>query len=358
MPFFNTYPDTYRPSYHLLSILDRRTLSVNDKKPLRIFSVETVFFLSIPQKKFPGPVLNLTVLGYFVNYATIKGAFLIDLHTHSNASDGSESPSSLIEKAEQRSLAALALTDHDTIGGLPEAAKAAGERGLHFISGIELEIEWNQETEGEFHLLGLGLRKPSADFTAAVEELARRREKRNLEIIDKMNKAGMPVSYDEVKALSGGHSVGRPHFADLLVKSGMVSSRDQAFIQYLGRGKPFYMRKAGLEFDRAVKVIRESGGIAVLAHPMSLYIVWRKLPEFVKNLKERGLDGIEAWHPAAKVSACKRLEALGKRLGLFITAGSDFHGETRPDRKLGITAGGKPIDEAFLEALPDLLWNR
>ena len=288
---------------------------------------------------------------------------MIDLHTHSNASDGSYSPSSLIEEAAKRGISALALTDHDTTKGLEEAAEAARERGVQFIPGIEIEITRKQETLGDFHLLGLGI-NPSPEFKAAIEELARLREERNLEMVDRMNKAGIAASYDEVRAMAFSmgsktsepehreRSIGRPHFAAFLVKRKLVKNIEQAFFSYLGRGKPFYIPKAGLEFEQAAELIHESGGIAVLAHPMSLYVAWGKLPDFIKNLKDIGLDGLEAWHPIARVSACRRLQELGEKLGLCVTAGSDFHGETRPGRKLGITAGGKRIDEVFLDGIP------
>jgi len=257
-----------------------------------------------------------------------------------------------MEEASKRGLSAIALTDHDTCSGLEEAARAAQERGIRFIPGIELQIAWDGNSGGEFHLLGLGITRPSPDFTAAVEELARRREERNLIIVDKMNKAGVSSSYDEIKALADhGHSIGRPHFAAFLVKRKIVKNQEQAFIRYLGKGKPFYMPKAGLDFEQTTTAIKESGGIAVLAHPMSLYVAWGRLPALVENLKERGLDGLEAWHPTAKVSSCRRLEELGKSLRLLITAGSDYHGEARSGRKLGITAGGKKIDESYLEAI-------
>ena len=283
---------------------------------------------------------------------------MLDLHTHSTASDGSLSPSALIEEAAKRGISAIALTDHDTINGLEEAAKAAGERGIRFIPGIELQINGN--TGGDFHLLGLGITRPSPAFKAAVKELARCREERNLEILDRINKSGISASYDEIRALAAGSdgcgqglpdrslSIGRPHFAAFLVKRKVVKNREQAFVRYLGKGKPFYMPKTGLHFERAAAAIKESGGIAVLAHPMSLYVAWGRLPALIQSLQERGLDGLEAWHPTAKVSACRRLEGLAKRLGLMVTAGSDFHGEARADRKLGITAGGRKIDNAFI----------
>ena len=277
---------------------------------------------------------------------------MIDLHTHSTASDGSFSPSALIAEAAKRGLSAIALTDHDTTGGLNDAAQSAKEKGMRFIPGIEFEIAWNRD--GEFHLLGLGLGGQKDEFTRVMEELRRRREDRNLEIVDRMNKAGIEVSYSEISNQIAGHSIGRPHFAAFMAEKKIVKNCKQAFSRYLGKGKPFYIRKVGLEFDLALKIIHESDGIAVLAHPMSLYTAWGKLPELIKSLKEKGLDGIEAWHPSAKVASCKRLEELGRKLGLYITAGSDFHGEARKDRKLGFTAGGRKISETFLEEIPAL----
>jgi 3',5'-nucleoside bisphosphate phosphatase len=282
---------------------------------------------------------------------------MIDLHTHSTASDGSFSPSALIAEAVKCGLSAIALTDHDTTGGIKEAAKAAKEKGIRFIPGIELEIAWNRE--GEFHLLALGLGELKDEFTSALEELARRRLERNLEIVAMMNMAGIEVSYDEIPALgtaseSAGHSIGRPHFAAYMAERKIVKNRQQAFDRYLGKGKPFYIPKEGLEFELALNIIHGSGGIAVLAHPMSLYVAWGKLPDLIKGFKEKGLDGIEAWHPSAKVSCCRRLEELGRILGLYITAGSDFHGEARKDRKLGFTAGKRKISESILEDIPVL----
>ncbi|GHV60356.1 phosphatase [Spirochaetia bacterium] len=277
---------------------------------------------------------------------------MVDLHTHSNASDGSLSPKELIQEAAKRGLSAIALTDHDTINGLEDARNEAAIGGIRFIPGIEMEI--THSGPGEFHLLGLGITRPSPAFRDAVSELSRLRETRNREILDKMHELSVEAAYEEVQALSGGHSVGRPHFAALLVNRGIVKNREQAFSRYLGVGKPFYAPKAGLDFERAVALIRESGGLPVLAHPMSLYVAWGRLPDMIRELKDKGLMGIEAWHPTAKIRACRRLEELGQELGLYITAGSDFHGEIRPDRRLGITSGGRKIEDAVLAAIPEL----
>jgi predicted metal-dependent phosphoesterase TrpH len=284
---------------------------------------------------------------------------MIDLHTHSNTSDGDLSPDALIREAVKRGLSAIALTDHDTINGLESARKEAQKLGIRFIPGIEIEIKWKASSTasgigpgGEFHLLGLGISRPSPAFLTAIAGLSRSREARNRGIIEKMQELSIDADYEEIKALSGGQSVGRPHFASFLVNRKIVKNHEQAFARYLGVGKPLYVPKEGLEFEQAAALITESGGIPVLAHPMSLYVAWGRLPELIKELKNRGLMGIEAWHPTAKLRSCKRLEELGKALGLYITAGSDFHGSARPDRKLGLTSGGREIEDSVLEALP------
>jgi predicted metal-dependent phosphoesterase TrpH len=276
---------------------------------------------------------------------------MIDLHTHSTASDGTLEPEQLVYEAHKKGLSALSLTDHDTIDGLAEAGAEAARLDIRFIPGIEIAIQWEP---GEFHLLGLGLWNPSAGLLAAVSGLSKIREQRNYEILERMRGIGVDADYKEVSDLSGGHSVGRPHFAALLIKRKVVKNVKQAFDRYLGKGKPLYVPKDGLPFQEAARLIKESGGITVLAHPLSLYVAWGRLPDIIISLQEQGLDGIEAWHPTAKVRACQRLEELGQKLGLFITAGSDFHGSLRPERKLGITAGGKTIEDTFLSAIPAL----
>jgi predicted metal-dependent phosphoesterase TrpH len=285
---------------------------------------------------------------------------MIDLHTHSTASDGSLTPGELIRTARERGLSAIALTDHDTIDGLQEAENEAEERGIRFIPGVEFEITWEPGTTtvappGEFHLLGLGISRPSPAFREAVVSMAQSREKRNLEILDRFGELGVEADYEELKVLAGGRgSVGRPHLAELLVRRRVVKNREQAFSNYLGKGRPFYVPKTGLEFKHALGIIRESGGIAVLAHPLSLYVAWGRLPGLIQELADQGLDGLEAWHPSTKVRSCKRLESLGKELGIYVTWGSDFHGDSRPDRKLGYTAGDRKIEDSVLEAIAGL----
>jgi len=287
---------------------------------------------------------------------------MIDLHTHSNVSDGELSPAMLIDEAVKKGLCAIALTDHDSIKGFENAKNAAKQHSnFHFIPGIEININWYGSKlvsglgpGGEFHLLGLGINKPSPAFISAVDGLFTRREARNREILDRMHELSIEATWEEVTAFSGGHVVGRPHFAAVLVKHKIVRNIKQAFERYLGVGKPLYVPKTGLPFEEAVSIIRESGGIPVLAHPISLYVAWGRLPELIKTLKEMGLMGLEAWHPITKSGQCRRLESLGKSLGLYITEGSDFHGKLCPDRKLGYSGKYRKIGDAVLEAIPEL----
>jgi predicted metal-dependent phosphoesterase TrpH len=290
---------------------------------------------------------------------------MIDLHTHSNASDGSLSPALLIREAARLGISAIALTDHDSIKGLSFARNEAESLNIRFIPGIEIEI--NYPCPGHFHLLGLGISRPSPVFVEAVEKLSRLREERNLEILDRMRWMGVEAGWEELLELcrgagtAGGDSdynpapsIGRPHFAALLIKRGIVKNGEQAFARYLAPGKPLYVPKAGLNFDQAQAVIRESGGLAVLAHPLSLYVSLGRLPALLEDLKDRGLAGIEAWHPAAKLRECRRLEEMARKLGLYVTAGSDFHGALRPNRSLGHSCAGRVIDDSLLEAIPEL----
>jgi len=300
---------------------------------------------------------------------------MVDLHTHSNISDGDFSPALLIKEAAKQGLKTIALTDHDTIGGLDSARDAAKHENIRFIPGVEININWTGKSArgavglgpgGEFHLLGLGIKSPSPAFIGAIAELSRRREARNREILDRMHELSIEATWEELMDIcegpehlrpansAGGHSLGRPHFAALLVKHKIVKNRNQAFTRYLGAGKPLYVPKVGLIFEEAAALIRESGGIPVLAHPISLYVAWGRLPDLVKMLKNMGLMGLEAWHPTSRSGSCRRLEALGKALGLFITEGSDFHGSIRPDRRLGYSNKGRKIDDAILEAIPEL----
>lgn len=269
---------------------------------------------------------------------------MIDLHTHSRASDGSFSPSDLVFHAASQGISVLALTDHDSVAGNDEASRAAESAGIRFIPGIELDIEWKP---GECHLLGLGLKNVHGDLVTLLERLQADRLERNVGIIEKMRAAGIDIDLERVKAIAGGGTLGRPHFAQFLVENKVVRNRQQAFDRYLAKDRPFYLDRKGIPLDEGISAIRASGGLPVLAHPLSLYISWGALPAVIEDFRNRGIAGLEAWHPAARIVECERLEALAQKLGLFVTAGSDFHGAARPDRKIGKTAGRRSIDDRY-----------
>jgi predicted metal-dependent phosphoesterase TrpH len=287
---------------------------------------------------------------------------MVDLHTHSTASDGSLSPAALIAVAAAEKITALALTDHDTLSGLEEAQQAASETSVNFIPGIELEItgmerpdKWtgNNIPTGEFHLLGLGLEHPRPDFSEALSAQVCRREERNRAMFQNIvTGLGLQADYSELAEKAGkGGIVARPHIAALLVEHHVAKNIPQAFKHYLAKGRPYYIAKEGFAFIDACRYIHESGGLAFLAHPKSLYLSWPRLDAFIELLKKNGLDGIETWHSNATMRYCRRLETIARRLGLHMSAGSDFHGDPRPASRLGHSAGGVIIDEHRLPGL-------
>jgi predicted metal-dependent phosphoesterase TrpH len=273
---------------------------------------------------------------------------VIDLHSHSTASDGSLSPAALVALAIERGLSALALTDHDTLAGLPQAEAAAAGTGLRFIRGVEIEIAFEP---GEFHLLGLALERTGGELADAIAELAKAREARNARIMARIRAEGIDASMDELRALAGGGAIGRPHIAELLVEKRVVRTKQAAFDRYIGKGRPWYEPKGTLELGEALRLVKGAGGRAIVAHPLSLFVSWGRLEELMDEWKELGVDGIEAYHPTAKISHCRRLDRMARARGLRVTAGSDFHGALRPDRKLGRTAGNLVIGDEYLAEL-------
>ena len=265
--------------------------------------------------------------------------YMIDLHVHTTASDGQYSPTEIIQKAAEKNIKAIAITDHDTISGLKEAETEAKNHDLIFIPGVELNINF---PVGEFHLLGLGFKKISDSLSNLLNFLQENRDTRNLTMIQKMQADGVDISLEEIKNDFPNTVIGRPHIAAELVKKKIVKNSQQAFNKFLAKGKPWYASRIGLNLDEAIVAIKESEGIPVIAHPMSLYISWGKLPETLQDFFERGVCGLEAFHPGARVTECLRLEELARKIGYFVTAGSDFHGEKiRSDRKLGFTYNGR-----------------
>ncbi len=273
---------------------------------------------------------------------------MIDLHTHTSASDGSLTPEALVALAEECGLGALAITDHDTMGGIERAAARARGGKVRLIPGVELEIA---SESGELHLLGLGLEGDRAGLLEALVRLRRDRHDRNLRMVARLAAAGMLVSYEELEAVSGGGVISRAHFGRLLVRKGIARSTEDAFGRLIGKGKPYYEGRRTLELPEAVRLIGEAGGVAVVAHPLSIALPWPALRQALAHYRDSGVRGVEAWHPNATPRDCRRLEQMARGLGMGVTAGSDFHGSNIPTRRLGHTSGGRPIEDRFLAVL-------
>lgn len=273
---------------------------------------------------------------------------MIDLHTHSTASDGCLSPTALVALAADSNLKLMALTDHDSLEGIAEAESAAAARGIGFMRGIELEVAWEP---GEFHMLGLDLASTDGELGEATLAMARSRKNRNALIMEKIRDAGIPATMEELRVLAGEGGIGRPHFADMLVNRNAARNRQDAFDKYLAKGRPFYLAKECFPLVEVIRLIHAAGGLAIAAHPLSLFVSWGRLPGIMDEWKELGVDGIEAYHPTAKLGQCRRLEVLGRARDFRITAGSDYHGNRRPERKIGYSAGKVPIPDSYLDEL-------
>lgn len=284
----------------------------------------------------------------------------IDLHTHTTASDGSFTPTALVQQAHALGLAALAVTDHDTIGGLAEAADAARELGLDFLPGVELSVE---DKDGRFHLLGYGFDSEFPELAEKLAQLRRGRAARNTQMAQKMAELGLPVTMDDVRAAAKKHGdaeesevIARPHFAQALINKGVVATVQEAFDKYLASGKPLYQAKEVLTLTDAIALLHRAGGVAVMAHPGLIPLSEAALAARVAALHdEAGLDGIEALYSQHSPAETERFLELARRHNLLITGGSDFHGTPKPHVPLGIVSHGKPAPIALLTTLRSAL---
>ena len=273
---------------------------------------------------------------------------MIDLHAHSTASDGAFTPAELVALAHAEGLSAIALTDHDTVAGLDEASAEAARRGIRFVPGIELEVDWQT---GIFHLLGLGLRTWHGPARRRLEHAQHQRKTRNLAIIARMQLAGVPIRYEELREIAGHDTVGRPHFARWLVQHGVVRTEQEAFDTMIGDRGAFFERRVAPGVGACCATVHAAGGKAIVAHPQTLRLEFEELETCLKRWRGEGLDGIEAYHTGTSCDEGHRIAALAQELGLLVTAGSDFHKSN--GARLGRCCEGRPIDDAFMRKLLD-----
>lgn len=265
---------------------------------------------------------------------------MIDLHTHSTASDGTFRPRDLIDYAISKGITHLGLTDHDTIEGLEDAVIYAREKGLKFVAGVEVSAEFKDRT---MHILGYGINFKDKILNEKLQVLRKSREERNPKIVKKLNEAGFDLSYQDVIKEADGKVVGRPHFASAMLKKGYVSSIQEAFDNYLKKGAPCYVDKFRFEPKEAISMILESGGIPVMAHPLSLNLNFNEIKEVAIKLKENGLQGLECFYRNHTKEDEENLLKIARELDLLVTGGSDFHGSNRPNIFIGIGEGNMMI---------------
>ncbi|ABM29321.1 PHP domain-containing protein [Nitratidesulfovibrio vulgaris] len=272
----------------------------------------------------------------------------IDLHTHTTASDGSDSPADLVRKATEAGLAAVAVTDHDTVAGLDEAVAMGHETGIEVVRGCELGV---RSEYGEIHILGLWLPEKPETLLDAMKELRRHRNERNERIVDNLRTLGMDITYEEVRALSGGVSVGRPHIALALLRHGYIRTPQEAFDRFIGPGAPAYAPKKVFSPAEGVRLLASCGATVAIAHPMLLRCPEEWLDDTVADLKAAGLDAIEAYHSEHSHKDERRCVDIADRHGLVLTGGSDYHGKAKPAISLGRGRGGLRVTTHVLDNL-------
>ncbi len=266
----------------------------------------------------------------------------IDLHTHSNASDGSFPPARVVAMAEANGVAVFSLTDHDTLEGLPEARARAEEAGIRFIPGVELSVA---EGGADVHLLAYGFDSSDATLRGAIERYRGGRRERARKILARLKGLGIRISMDEIEEIANGAAIGRPHVAEALLRGGYVELFDEAFQRYLGHHAPAYVPKPVVSLEQASSIVRDAGGVVILAHPRTL-----NRDHLIPGMARRGLDGIEVWHSKHDEADVERYRGFAQLHGLLMTGGTDYHGERTPE----LTVGCVPVPESILAPLDEL----
>jgi 3',5'-nucleoside bisphosphate phosphatase len=275
---------------------------------------------------------------------------MIDLHSHTTASDGTFSPAQLVEEAGRTGVRILGITDHDTFAGFDRASPLAREAGLELVCGIELSTKLRGHS---VHLLGYFLDEllnPDGfdAFRKWIGDLQASRRDRNVRLIARLRELGVDITLPEVDARGGGMT-GRPHFAQVLIAKGYATTVQQAFDEYLDESAKGYVTRREPTFAEAVQQIRQAGGIASLAHPVRIR---EDLASILPDLRGAGLNAIEAYHSDHSPSQTALYLELAAQCGLLVTGGSDFHGAVKPEIQLGTGRGGNlRVPEGLVDRL-------
>lgn len=278
---------------------------------------------------------------------------MVDLHTHSSFSDGTDTPAELVRRAAELDLEALALTDHDTLEGLEEAAAESARHGLFFLRGIELSARRQDEPDElrrTVHILGYFFEPPDSGFAAWLETIAACRRARNRAMAERLQTLGYAVRLEEAEALAR-RVTARPHFAEVLVRKGYFPTVRAAIDALLAEGRPAFVEKEDPSPAECIRRLRAAGGVASLAHPRRLGNGDPAQEDSIlRDLTEAGLQAVEVWHPDHDPRTASRYAQLARKYGLAATGGSDYHGARTPDLRLG-DAGGARVKKSVLDEL-------
>lgn len=272
---------------------------------------------------------------------------LCDLHTHSIFSDGTLTPRQLLQEACDAGLSAVALTDHNTVAGLPEFLAAAPDFPIEAIPGIEFSVDYR---DTELHLLALFVRQEHfGTITAMMEDFQMRKERSNRELVEALNKAGFDLDYEAIKRAANGY-VNRAHIGAAMTEKGYVSSIKEAFKQYLNPSHGYYVPPRRQDALETIRFVKEIGAVAVLAHPF-LNLDEAGLREFLPRAAESGLDGMETLYPMFDEVQTQTAQALAAEFGLLPSGGSDFHGGNKPHIRLGVGQGDLRVPGIYSKTL-------
>lgn len=275
---------------------------------------------------------------------------MIDLHTHSDLSDGSEPPERIIDLAAEVGCSAVALTDHDTLAGLARARARADGVGIRLVPGCEVSCV--PVATGGVHVLVYFVDDPASPLGVELDRLREDRHARNLALVERLGELGIAVTMAQVAAHAGTEGgVGRPHFAQAMVEVGAVGSVDEAFDRYLANGAAAYVPKGRLTVGDVCGLARASGGVPVLAHPTTVGLTGDALAGVVAAMTDAGLGGLEALYGRYSPRQRSDLGNLARRFGLVATGGSDFHGVTKPDLSVGTGTGDLKVPDRVLDQL-------
>ncbi len=274
----------------------------------------------------------------------------IDLHTHSNYSDGTCSPATLVARAVQKGLTAFALTDHDTVAGIDDTINAVKEQDvpIKFIPGTELSVAYKEK---DIHIVGLFINHNNTALKKTTELVIKRRRDRNCEMAENLRKAGIPITIDALTANNPDTVVTRAHFARFLVDNKITETPAEAFKKYLNTDTPYYVPRKYIEPEEGLELIKNAGGVPVLAHPLHYKLKEVELEKLVKRLTFAGLMGIEVLYSNHSTTDEIYAKKLAQKYHLLPSGGSDFHGDNKPAIDIGTGRGNLAVPYEYLEAL-------